>query len=167
MDDFDRSYEEKRDALVVKDCLPVAVKDLYTLNTLGKVTPIPGVCLGNAVLLDPITHPVLKDFIPQHIWVNPKYRGYKGAWRRAGFKAPSKDVTDLDHLHSRAWAQSAGYGYVILVPISSGPNRSAGTLEKKEAEVTLLNYSNSKPIFYGNHIHWAKLWQLKIDLMRE
>ena len=165
MEDFERTYEEKRSALVMAADLPVAVRDRQTLARLGNVMPIPGVSVDNAVRLRTVTHLTLKNWLPEHIWVNPDYSSYRNAWANAGlYVSPNGH---LDHLHSKKWAKRAGYGYVVLIPVRLGVNMSAGTLEKKEADVASTNLSNLKPIYYGNYIHWAKLWKLKIDLKRD
>lgn len=167
--DFNRTHKEKRKNLVLTKKLPVAVLDLQTLAKLGTITQIPGVNRKNAVRLTGITNKALKNLIPEeyHIWINPKYFAYRSAWKKAGLKAIPRGQADLDHLHSKEWAKRQGYGYVILTPIGPGPNRSAGTLEKKAARQASPDISHKKPIFYGNHIHWAKMWNLRIDLAQE
>ncbi|WP_143732181.1 hypothetical protein [Microbulbifer sp. GL-2] len=167
--DFNRTYDEKRDTLVLKDDLPVAVRDEQVLRSLGTVISIPGVTSDNALRLKNITNSTLRDYIPEeeHIWVNPNYTSYGTAWEKAGFEKPDSGLGDLDHLHSKEWAKKGGYGYVVLIPVRSGVNRSAGTLEKSQVSLTSRNHSLKEPIFYGNHIHWGKIWKLKIDLRRD
>ena len=158
-----RTHEEKLKALIVDDHFPVAVLNLDILSAeIGQWTTIPGISPADAIRISKITNPVLAKYTDEnsHIWVNPSYKSYKNAWKKAGFKVPINKSRQLDHLHAKNQALRQGYGYVLLLDVSSGPNMSAGSHEKRNALQAMPGYALSNPIHYATEIHWAKLWDL-------
>jgi len=158
-----RSHEEKITDLIQDDFFPVAVynRDIL-LDKIGEWVPIAGVNIHDAVRLIKIHNTVLSRYtdIESHIWVRPHFNGYRNAWKKAGLKIPASGSRQLDHLHAKNWAHKQGYGYVLLLDVSSGPNMSAGTREKIQILNAEKKFSINNPVFYANEIHWAKLWDL-------
>lgn len=180
-----RSDEGILEALVPTNELPVAVLNLETLvNYVGSWEPIKGVSISNAVRLKTITNHVFDDYfdVDNHIWVNPSYYDYRKAWVNAGLKKPMNPkeqidfrlanelgsvpsenflcVRQLDHIHSKGWATKEGYGYVLLMDVSSGPNMGAGSIEKNMIKECQVGYAKERSVRHANEIHWAKLWDL-------
>ena len=69
-------------------------------------------------------------------------------------------------MSTKKWAAEQGYGYVLLFPVSSGPNRSAGSIEKKKYKKAKrynfgrkdkAHFAKQNPVYYATRIHWAKL----------
>lgn len=162
-DDLGRTHDEKLKALVLAPDFPVAVRDLATLEQhIGEWAEIPGFSPHEAVRLTSISNPVFSDYMDcySHIWVSPTLRRYRSAWRAAGFKVPIRGSRQLDHLHAKHVALRQGYGYVVLVDVSSGPNMSAGHAERRFARSVEPESAVDHPVFYAQEIHWAKMWDL-------
>lgn len=161
--DFTRSHEEKIRALILDHDLPVAVDCLQTLERhIGEWKPIDGFTPHQAVRLHRIHNAVFGAYfdVTSHIWVAPQLRKYRQAWIAAGMKPLPRKGRQLDHLHARKWASIQGYGYVVLVDVSSGPNMSAGSMERQAALTALPGVASHQPVMYANEIHWAKMWDL-------
>ena len=162
-DELSRSHEEKLACMMLSDDFPVAVLDLPHLEeVIGQWIPIPGFKITEAVQLTDIHHPVFSRYmgVDSHIWVSPSLRNYRKAWKMAGFKMPVRGSRQLDHLHAKEWAIKQGYAYVVLMDVSSGPNMSAGHIERRLAKAATEDYAFKYPVFYAKEVHWAKLWDL-------
>ncbi len=158
-----RTHAEKLQALVVDPCFPVAVRSLAILKSvIGDWDPIPGVEPRDAVKLSEIRHPVLTNFTDttSHLWVRPGFPGYRAAWKAAGLKVPDGAYRHLDHVHAEELAGKQGYGYVLLLDVSCGPNMSAGSTERKLSTGATASTARKQPVFHATEVHWAKLWDL-------
>lgn len=142
--------------------IPIAVRKLKALDSLGKTHDFGGYTKSDALILEPNDK---GDVISN--WVSPTFTSYRRAWQKAAdahWVDPIEvwgDIgTDMDHLYPKSWAQvpNKKVSHIRLFPVWSEVNRSAGAGREKAA----LQAGVVDPKFADDIVYADELQVLKI-----
>ncbi len=150
VDEKGRERAVRRAGMPENLLIPIAAVDREAIvaHVGRQVQELAGTRSGNALLVRAECGPQPSDLkvwkhansyvlnAVRQLWVRPKYRGYRRAYRLA---FPEAEIAGLviHHIMNRRYAEMHGFEYVRVQPISRSNNSSAGFSENWGVELTM------------------------------